>query len=318
MKTALAAEVGGPEHIAIRMAVEANPDALKIVTAARQLIAEQSDFAWLPPLPSLPSLLSNARGGAVVTLRSPGPREDEWPLGALAKLRALFDTGALDHDAHEDDQPSSQDITAVVRAHFSNEADSFGVTGADGDARSSLDAAQSSSSIGGPLTVYQVLNQGTEFGGLGDFGARANGELPIPDAASVGASAAKLTASAEPSSGAVDQSLELASLEIEESRSWPNPLEILAKGLPFERAALDRAVERFFDQLDDLAAVVPGFDHSAAWVPASLGFAVAISALELHRRKLRRLEKGDSGPDAEADEGISLFGFPGPWLPRFS
>jgi len=88
--------------------------------------------------------------------------------------------------------------------------------------------------------------------------------------------------------------------------------------LPFERAPLEEAIDRFFDHIEDLAAAPLGWHDPTMTIPPALALPVAAMVLEMARRWLRRAS-GDApeGRDSDGAPGFPAFPeLPGPWSMR--
>ena len=100
---------------------------------------------------------------------------------------------------------------------------------------------------------------------------------------------------------------------------WP-PLrasDLISEGLPFDRAALDRAVARFFDGIGDLGAGITGASGPSGFIPeAAIWTAAALVAFEYGRRRLGRGDDDGNGPGGQAGAAwpglIGVPGSPGP------
>jgi hypothetical protein len=109
-----------------------------------------------------------------------------------------------------------------------------------------------------------------------------------------------------------------------ESRTdvFPGPIgdDLMAAVLPFDRALFERAVDHFFQQLDELdVRDLVGVDLTYMAL-VSLGLATTIAVVDVARRRLRHWTTGGNGPRVQDPEsgGVDL-GFPdlpGSWSSR--
>ncbi len=99
----------------------------------------------------------------------------------------------------------------------------------------------------------------------------------------------------------------------------PRGSDLLADFVPGDRGALEQAVDRFLDGLDDLG-MAPSWLHDASGaIPAPAVWAAAIVALELGRRQWKRLrQETEESADRPADpaSGLGFAGWPGSWSAR--
>ncbi len=95
---------------------------------------------------------------------------------------------------------------------------------------------------------------------------------------------------------------------------------LIAELLPFDRASLEAAVDRFFDRFEDFDMERLGWEDPATMIPPSVALMLAATALEVARRRLRRTSRGGGSVRGRLpEERLSLLGFPelpGPWSTR--
>jgi hypothetical protein len=91
----------------------------------------------------------------------------------------------------------------------------------------------------------------------------------------------------------------------------PQAAGLIASAVPFDRAALEKAVDRFFDQLEDLGMgqlVEPGPTHV---IPLSLALLSTVTAVEVARRRLRSRTGETKATERQNPLGSEeLLGFP--------
>lgn len=95
----------------------------------------------------------------------------------------------------------------------------------------------------------------------------------------------------------------------------PDESDILTQILPFERGSIEYAIDRVFTQLDGFGEDLFQFEDSLNLVPASMAFAVAISAsgiaLWLYRRPPEDESRSTNSRSIAGDDEFN--GMPGPW-----
>jgi hypothetical protein len=105
------------------------------------------------------------------------------------------------------------------------------------------------------------------------------------------------------------------------SDEWPRPksADLIASALPFDRAALDRAIDVFFQQFDDMSRGDLAGQTLADTVLYSVALACAFAALDVIRRRMRFTTTGRCvrvcHPNATADH-IGFPELPGSWSSR--
>ncbi len=111
-----------------------------------------------------------------------------------------------------------------------------------------------------------------------------------------------------------------SSVEGQEEMPPPEGAGLIADVLPFDRAPLEAAIDRFFESIEDLGAGPLGWQGVPTPIPPALALAIAATAMEVAWRQLRRTS-GDTEaalercPDAQM--GLSsLPRLPGPWSMR--
>jgi hypothetical protein len=90
----------------------------------------------------------------------------------------------------------------------------------------------------------------------------------------------------------------------------PQAADLLTQFLPFDRATLDEALDRFLGEFDGLGSGLPSWREPMSWLPASMAFAAAVLATEVGRRSWQR-SRDDEAEGLAADGGIGLLRFPG-------
>jgi hypothetical protein len=104
---------------------------------------------------------------------------------------------------------------------------------------------------------------------------------------------------------------------------WPRPssADLIASALPFDRAALDRAIDVFFQQFDDLGRGDMTGQRPAYIVMYSIALASTFAALDVVRRRWRLTATGIHirvrHPQVTADH-IGFPELPGSWSSRAS
>jgi hypothetical protein len=102
---------------------------------------------------------------------------------------------------------------------------------------------------------------------------------------------------------------------------WPSPssADLIASALPFDRTALDRAIDQFFQQFDDLGRGDLAGHGPAYIVMYSIGLASTFAALDVVRRRYRLTMTGKyiraGYPQARA-EHVGFPELPGRWSAR--
>jgi hypothetical protein len=86
--------------------------------------------------------------------------------------------------------------------------------------------------------------------------------------------------------------------------------DMLASCSPYEQGALERAIDRFLEQLSGSdVRLVPGLAPISNLIPGAVVVAVALAAVETMRRRAR--DDGDSARATNPAEGVEHSGFPG-------
>jgi hypothetical protein len=100
----------------------------------------------------------------------------------------------------------------------------------------------------------------------------------------------------------------------------PRGADLLSDFLPFDRASLELAVDRFLDQLEDLGAGLAWVQDPTGMVSEPILCAAAIAAFEFGRRWLRRSkQEGLDLPEHDQQARTKIDGFsgwPGSWSAR--
>ena len=115
-------------------------------------------------------------------------------------------------------------------------------------------------------------------------------------------------------------SADLAGVEPDELLR-PSSADLIANVLPFDRAALEKAIDHFFQQFEDLDARDLVAREPARFVMLSLALASTFTALELVRRRWRRWGAGNDVLVRSPLDGGDHIGFPelpGSWSSRLS
>jgi len=102
----------------------------------------------------------------------------------------------------------------------------------------------------------------------------------------------------------------------------PNGDDLMAVVLPFDRATLERAVDHFFQQLDELEVRdLVGTDLTRI-VFLSFGLATSVAALEVARRRLRQWTTGGKGlrvgDTLVSGDDLGFPDLPGSWSSRLT
>jgi len=102
----------------------------------------------------------------------------------------------------------------------------------------------------------------------------------------------------------------------------PNGDDLMAVVLPFDSATFERAVDHFFQQLDELEVRdLVGTDLTRI-VFLSLGLATSVAALEVARRRLRQWTTGGKGvrvgDTLVSGDDLGFPDLPGSWSSRLT
>jgi hypothetical protein len=102
----------------------------------------------------------------------------------------------------------------------------------------------------------------------------------------------------------------------------PQSAGLITTAFPFDRAALERAVDQFFDQLEGLGTGPLSEQGTGRVLPLSLAVFGALTAVEVARRRLR--SKGSDWKSSTRQDALGseeLLGFPelpGSWSTRLT
>jgi hypothetical protein len=96
----------------------------------------------------------------------------------------------------------------------------------------------------------------------------------------------------------------------EEPAPAPRSSDLLTDFLPFDRASLEQAIDRFLDRFEVLGTELTDGSSPPGLLPAAAVVATAALATEVVRRRSR---SGQAGTEEGADDPVRFPGYPHAW-----